>query len=1545
MAGSSYNPRHHGAKCDICPLKGQMVVPPEPPESLHALATSFQQPIVAIVGEAPGEQDERQQRPFVGPSGSELEKALRGAQLKRGSCHMTHVLLCRPPEGKLTEFQQVLSRQRKAMEKDWKKACEEAEKNHHPMPPKPDYPEDPVECCKPRFEAEIQRYGHFITLGKTANQAVTGISASILAVRGGLTDLEATERTPARKVMPTIHPSFCLHQPRWFHVFRNDIHKAGRWFRGEAEWEPPQITYHPTPEVLRKFLSQDIIFTFDLETDGIESLTARIRCVGIGDENHVMLIGIRGKDGYTKFYDDPREEAEVIEILKEFFQDESKVKSGHNAGYYDRIVLEQQWGITVKPLIDTILLHKNVESELPHGLAYVGSMYTDAPSWKCYDGQTEILTEKGWQRFDALERNVKVAQWDKGMVSFVQPSAYVDQPYEGKIWHLQNQSTNLFVTPDHKMVYRPKGSDDLKICQVQDLPPTGSIPHTGTKETGDFFVAVPMVQLLVATQADGSWVKTKEGVWLDFGFTKERKIERLTNILDGMNIQYNRTLCGKKSPYTRIRVLPCSETALVFSLLGDEKQFSPRLLDLPLDARRAFLDELPLWDGTKGKEHTNYNSTVEHNADLVQAIAVISGRAARKSFHTNGTHQPVYRVSLPSGSVRSREWSKLDGLDREQIDYTGRIYCVSVPSGFVVVRRDGKVVISSNTDREGNKLSYDAENDRQLHEYCGFDVGITARVLPKLVEQVKLRRQDDVWRMDQKIQAICADMHTVGMMVDQTARLAKEKELLGRRHTLLTDIRDRVGNNEFNPGSVYHVRDLLFGKWKLVAPLEDEERETSSGDPSTSDLVLRALLSDPSVPDDQRSIIKLMRYYRKVQKVLGTYVVKLRPWDMDADLGWDEEDDWVDKETRSKYGEIKRGIVNPKTGRMHPGYNAQVAVTGRLSSSKPINCFDGETEILTEQGWIRFDALPRDVRVAQWDGHKVSFTLPTAYHEGQHQGEMVHFVSQSADLLMTPNHRIPLMKNSGRVVTITAEELVSLGAGHHTIHAAKLHTPEKGIPFSVDEIRLLVALHADASFVQVNGKHYGLDVGFSKDRKIKRFSSLLGRMGDSLQWTESNGRFYLKSTPRLEEILGLIQRQNRVWGKWLLDMNEEQCSAFEEEIWFWDACYERKSQYANKNEVNADWIQTFLALRGVRANKRRYTSSTGSSVWSVDVRRTKTNAITHRAERKRVSWNGMVYCVTVPSDAILVRRNGKITITRQSQNFPKAMRSLVVAAPGHVLVGADMDQLELRIAAARWGVELYLRAFEEGKDPHSMTAFAVFGKAFCDAAGLDPVLFERSGILQGTAYDEKGKFIGDGEAKKMRDLSKAVQYAAQYMATVETVHKLIAKTEVPAKGTDGAVKNDGTTDLPYALLPLRKVRQMRDNWLKGAPEFEKGWEREIQTYRDIGYIAEEITGRRRDFLDGEAPNEIVNFPIQASAAGLMNLAIVKLHEQIPLHKWGPGTGIINQCHDSIVIECPESEGENVARMLEEAMNQVHPALPGVVFSAGADIGKDWKKVG
>ena len=122
-------------------------------------------------------------------------------------------------------------------------------------------------------------------------------------------------------------------------------------------------------------------------------------------------------------------------------------------------------------------------------------------------------------------------------------------------------------------------------------------------------------------------------------------------------------------------------------------------------------------------------------------------------------------------------------------------------------------------------------------------------------------------------------------------------------------------------------------------------------------------------------------------------------------------------------------------------------------------------------------------------------------------------------------------------------------------------------------------------------------------------------------------------------------------------------------------------------------------------------------------------------------------------------------------------------------------------------------------------------------------------------------------------------------------------------------------------------------------------------------------------MDGENPNELVNFKIQCSAASLMNMAMIKLHDAIPMNKWGRGTGIIGQVHDWIGVECPadgcyqytEVDPEtgksktkmhvepgsipwHVKHIVEECLNQRHPSLPGVEFTATASVGHSWKDV-
>ena len=77
------------SRCDLC--KGRtMAVPGE--GSPHAK--------ILFIGEGPGFHEDRQGRPFVGPSGQFLEELLKSIGLKRSDVFITNVVKCRPPENR-----------------------------------------------------------------------------------------------------------------------------------------------------------------------------------------------------------------------------------------------------------------------------------------------------------------------------------------------------------------------------------------------------------------------------------------------------------------------------------------------------------------------------------------------------------------------------------------------------------------------------------------------------------------------------------------------------------------------------------------------------------------------------------------------------------------------------------------------------------------------------------------------------------------------------------------------------------------------------------------------------------------------------------------------------------------------------------------------------------------------------------------------------------------------------------------------------------------------------------------------------------------------------------------------------------------------------------------------------------------------------------------------------------------------------------------------------------------------------------------------------
>lgn len=397
----SWDPRNDGALCDLCALSRLRVGAPVPSE-FHAEA------IGTVVAEAPGKFEVLRGRPLVGPSGMEYEAALTSLGRPRATFHVVNALSCSPPDSDLAR---VMARLKSLNDK-------RVENDQEKLP-------SPLHCCRPRLEHDLRKAervapgtsGNIVVMGKIALEAITGRRSPILDIRGApiLHTVEG-QIGHGRRVLPTPHPAFVLRARRWTKVYRSDIGRAVRWFiDGKLGWIPPRVLRQPTPLQLRRWLleipskwtmSDD---AWSLIVDDVETTVEggpmwnKLRCVGYGkldaDERGVgcLFVPFLSVDGVTRFYS-PETESEIRQVLREFYSSNHIEHFGHNRGYFDRIVMgeflaedrtRRADGARLHPFKnfqnnnDTILIHRAVESELPHKLGFVGSAYSDVPgAWK-----------------------------------------------------------------------------------------------------------------------------------------------------------------------------------------------------------------------------------------------------------------------------------------------------------------------------------------------------------------------------------------------------------------------------------------------------------------------------------------------------------------------------------------------------------------------------------------------------------------------------------------------------------------------------------------------------------------------------------------------------------------------------------------------------------------------------------------------------------------------------------------------------------------------------------------------------------------------------------------------------------------------------------------------------------------------------------------------------------------------------------------------------------------------------------------------------------
>ena len=118
--------------------------------------------------------------------------------------------------------------------------------------------------------------------------------------------------------------------------------------------------------------------------------------------------------------------------------------------------------------------------------------------------------------------------------------------------------------------------------------------------------------------------------------------------------------------------------------------------EMTSNQKKLFLDEIIKWDGNfvKGRDAFEFSSKLKEEADLVFNMAITSGHHANIRLRSNELGEwYVVRIS------NNKNTASYQQMDFKHIPYDGYVYCVEVPSGQLLVRRNNKVIVCGNCDK------------------------------------------------------------------------------------------------------------------------------------------------------------------------------------------------------------------------------------------------------------------------------------------------------------------------------------------------------------------------------------------------------------------------------------------------------------------------------------------------------------------------------------------------------------------------------------------------------------------------------------------------------------------------------------------------------------------------------------------------------------------------------------------------------------------------------------------------------------------------------
>lgn len=309
---------------------------------------------------------------------------------------------------------------------------------------------------------------------------------------------------------------------------------------------------------------------------------------------------------------------------------------------------------------------------------------------ECFPGSAEVLTRTGWVSLHEYQGDDILVPDGAGGGKFEKPLAVVRREYSGEMLEYRSGSLLMQATPNHRMSSLSTKGQRRKWRFSDGPASTSDVIERAVMVRGHGLgLTKDQITLCLAVSADASIDLRVTGArYVRFGLKKDRKIERLRNVLSriGIAASDNPTADGHQSICFHIpawvpgRMLPWSW-----------------VVDATLEEREFILAEMVHWDGNSvpNRNQHEYSSKYYENASWMQAMAHLSGRVSTIIHRSNAFGHWLKASVLHNKNSSSLQFFKKKSKSHS---YTGVVHCAQTSSGLVLVRQSGSVYVAGNCD-------------------------------------------------------------------------------------------------------------------------------------------------------------------------------------------------------------------------------------------------------------------------------------------------------------------------------------------------------------------------------------------------------------------------------------------------------------------------------------------------------------------------------------------------------------------------------------------------------------------------------------------------------------------------------------------------------------------------------------------------------------------------------------------------------------------------------------------------------------------------------